>query len=548
MSRQLAYFLFSLFVFPLSAQLPATSVPDAAEASKIDALESLIASLKNDELDLEKLSSEIKNTTLEEKKKELTAEIAKISEKIKSKKQKLATTATGIDISVLGQQASKPFSVAEEMQNIFSPLMRELREATAQPREIENLSIEITRWEKQYATTEEAIRNLDMTLGEKLSPELKTRLTALRKTWVKQQEEARSQVKSYNIQLAERKKNAPPVIAVVTKGLSYFWKNRGLSLLLSLLAGLITFTIIRRFYRYICRFSPLHKNGDANIGSRLLDVIANGSALVFAVIAALLVLYSRNDWLLLTAAFIFLLGLAWVSRTALPPYFEQIRLILNLGTVHIGERIIFNNLPYQVKTLNFISILENPDLSGGKIQVPAKVLLNYHSRPNMPDEPWFPTRIDDWVRLDDGIFGKVVHQTPEQIVILKLSGSYVTLTVEKYLAKSPENLSKGFGVSTTFGLDYRYQSIATTTIPQIIEAKVRERLLEKFPAEAILNVKVEFSSASASSLDFIIMMSADGSLAPQSLAISRILQQCAVDAANENQWVIPFPQLTIHQN
>jgi hypothetical protein len=49
-------------------------------------------------------------------------------------------------------------------------------------------------------------------------------------------------------------------------------------------------------------------------------------------------------------------------------------------------------------------------------------------------------------------------------------------------------------------------------------------------------------------LDFIIMMSADGSLAPQSLAIPRILQQCAVDAANENQWVIPFPQLTIHQN
>jgi hypothetical protein len=143
--------------------------------------------------------------------------------------------------------------------------------------------------------------------------------------------------------------------------------------------------------------------------------------------------------------------------------------------------------------------------------------------------------------------GKILHQTPEQVVLEKLSGAPVTYTIANYLGKNPENLSKCFGVSTSFGLDYRYQNIATTTIPRVIQAKVRALLEATYPPEAILSVSVQFSSASPSSLDFIIMCGAAGSLASQYFAIIRLLQQAAVDAANENDWVIPFPQLTIHR-
>ena len=550
MLRLLSIFLYFTSLPPLAAQAPTAppaAVQESPPSNKRDALESLILTLQADEKDLERLGAEIKAATLEEKKKELATESTKLSEKIKAKKQELATTATGIDSAKLSDQTAKDFSIQDEIKNIFSPLMREMREATAQPREIENLTIEIQRWEKKRTISEEALRNLDIALAETISPELKTRLTSLRKSWVKQQNDALSQVKNLNIQLGERKKNAPSVLSAITKSLSYFWRNRGLSILLAVITSFIVFSLFRRVYRFGCRYSPLHQRGETCIAARLLDVIASGTAILIALLSTLFVFYVRNDWLLLTASFIFLIGLAWVSRTAFPPYFEQIRLILNLGNVRIGERIIYNGLPWKVKSLNFFSKLENPALSGGLIQIPAKALLQSHSRPTMPDEPWFPTYVGEWVRLEDGLIGKIVHQTPEQVVLENLSGAAVTYTISNYLAKTPENLSKRFGVSTNFGLDCRYQSIATTTIPQVIQAKVRDLLEDKYPAEAILAVGVEFSSASPSSLDFTIMCAADGSLASQYPAIIRLLQQAAIDAANENDWVLPFPQLTIHR-
>jgi hypothetical protein len=193
-------------------------------------------------------------------------------------------------------------------------------------------------------------------------------------------------------------------------------------------------------------------------------------------------------------------------------------------------------------------VLHNPDLNGATLRLPAKTLLTSYSRPSMPKEPWFPTRIDDWVILDDGVMGKVVQQTPEQVVLVKLGGSYKTYPTLTYLSKNPENISPQFSVSTTFGLDYQYQSIATTLIPDIIQKKIYQSLVERFGKDPIRSVNVEFASASASSLDFRITANVDGELAPQFNVIQRMLQGGAVDAANENQWVIPFPQLTVHQS
>ena len=80
----------------------------------------------------------------------------------------------------------------------------------------------------------------------------------------------------------------------------------------------------------------MHRKQNDSFGTRLLDILAKFAAFFAGIFAAVIVLYVRNDWLLLTATLILLFGLIWASRTALPPYFEQIRLILNLGTVRQG--------------------------------------------------------------------------------------------------------------------------------------------------------------------------------------------------------------------
>jgi hypothetical protein len=144
--------------------------------------------------------------------------------------------------------------------------------------------------------------------------------------------------------------------------------------------------------------------------------------------------------------------------------------------------------------------------------------------------------------------GKVVQQTPEQVVLVKLGGSYKTYPTLTFLGKNPENISPQFSVTTNFGLDYRYQSIATTKIPEIIQKKVYQLLVERYGKDDICSVNVEFASAAASSLDYMITATVKGEMASQYNVIRRMLQGGAVDAANENQWVIPFPHLTINQS
>lgn len=526
-----------------------TSAPAGPiESEKIRALRVLTESMRALEAERTSQRELLKKATGEEQKKEITAEVERLSTKLKELKTAFTTTATGINPDENQTQNDAPLSLSEELKNIFQPAIQELREATAQPREIEHLKKQVVQWTGKLALAKSAVIQLDSLLKESKSEELTKEIASARKAWEKRLLEAETSLANNTVQLEERKRNAPSVVSLLANMLAHFWRNRGLSLLISVLALAVTLVILRRIYREIRKVSPIHQKYHDTLTARLVDVCANFFITLISVFAMVLTLYIRNDWLLLTAVSILFIGLAWASRTALPPYFEQIRLILNLGTVREGERIIYNGLPWRVDSLNFFCVLHNPDLNGATLRLPAKTLLSSYSRPSMSDEPWFPTRINDWVILDDGVMGKVVQQTPEQVVLVKLGGSYKTYPTLTYLSKNPENISPQFSVSTTFGLDYQYQSIATTEIPHIMQKKILRSLVDEFGKDLVRSVNVEFASAAASSLDFRITASVSGELAPQYNVIQRMLQRGAVDAANENHWVIPFPQLTVHQH
>jgi small-conductance mechanosensitive channel len=546
MIRFPSWLLLFICFSPLLAQEPDAPTPPA-EVSKVEALEALTLALNTEEKDRTSQRELLKKAVTDEQKAELGTEIDRISARIKEIKRNLTTTATGIVSTDTDAAAEAALSLNEELKNIFHPLIRELRQATAQPREIENLAIEYARWKAKEQLADQAVLNVEQLLSEKPSAELLEELQSIKKSWEKKRQEAQVFAANTSFQLGERKRNAPSVVKLLTSLLSNFWKNRGLSLLLAFIALSLVWYGSLAIYLRLRVYSPVHRQQNDSFATRLLDVLAKFAAFFAGIFAAVIVLYVRNDWLLLTAMLILLFGLIWASRTALPPYFEQIRLILNLGTVRQGERVIINGLPWRVDTLNFFCVLRNPDLTGGVLRLPAKTMLSYHSRPTMPKEPWFPSHENDWVKLDDGVFGKIVQQTPDQVVMVKLGGSYKTYVTSAYLAKNPENITPQYRVSTLFGLDYQYQKLATTTVPAIIRDTIYNILVERYDKENIKSVNVEFASASSSSLDFQISADVDGSLASQHDVIKRLLQRGAVDAANENEWVIPFPQLTLHK-
>ena len=124
----------------------------------------------------------------------------------------------------------------------------------------------------------------------------------------------------------------------------------------------------------------------------------------------------------------------------LPGFYEQAKLLLNLGPVREGERVVFNGVPWEVQTIYFYTELTNPAFEGARIRLPLRDLLTLNSRPTDESSPWFPCRRNDWVRLSDGTRGKVVELTPEWVRLILLGGSRKTYTVSAFLDLHPESL------------------------------------------------------------------------------------------------------------
>ncbi len=141
----------------------------------------------------------------------------------------------------------------------------------------------------------------------------------------------------------------------------------------------------------------------------------------------------------------------------------------------------------------------------------------------------------------------MIQQTPEMVHLILLGGSRKHYLTADFLASTPEVLSGNFRVRSVFGIDYGHQKVATTEVPEILRAAVEGELLQFVKEDQIQRIKVEFREAGASSLDYEIIADMKGEVADKYEVIKRSLQKAAVDAANENGWVIPSTQITLHQ-
>jgi energy-coupling factor transporter transmembrane protein EcfT len=258
------------------------------------------------------------------------------------------------------------------------------------------------------------------------------------------------------------------------------------------------------------------------------------------------VLYSLGDWVLLSIAIIFVLGIGWASKHTLPRFWNQATLMLNFGSVREGEVVIYKGIPYEVISVNIYSQLENKDLEDGFIRLHINDLVELRSRPMFKNEPWFPSRRGDWVKLNDGTYGEVVGQTPDMVKLKLLGGAHKFYKTSDYLSQSPTNLSAGFRIPVTFGLDYQHQDIIIQEVPGIIERAITEGLSEAGYGNSIEKIRVEFKEAGPSSLDIAVLAEFNGNAGARYRALERAIQRICVDTCNLHHWIIPFQQVTVH--
>ncbi len=525
----------------------AESTAAPGEPKSVTALRAISTNLGVTEAELEKKRAELAQAAGEEQKKAIGAEIESLRQKAEDLRTDFQSVAAGMDWATVTARDPDKFNTGEELEQLLRPIVLELKELTSRPREIENLRLEISRFQKRASAIEQAIAHAEPMIASLPDGPVLAQLVEVTGVWKEQLTQVRNDLSVAQFQLEEKLVTKQTIFGTLRELTAAFFRSRGRNLLLAVFAFLFVFVLMRLARWYVLRIRALRSKVRRSFGIRLLDILYYLLCIFGAASASLAVLYASGDWVLLGLAILFFLGLAWGSKNVLPGFYEQAKLLLNLGPVREGERVVYQGIPWEVRTINIYTELSNPAFEGARIRLPLHDLMGLISRRADADTPWFPCERNDWVRLTDNTRGKVVELTPEWVQLVLLGGSRKTYTVPAFLALDPENLSKNFRIRVLFGLDYQHQAISTTQIPLILQRKVETGLLQKIDHHQLKNLSVEFANAGASSLDYAILADFDGDLAARIEALDRTINRLLVEAANENGWVIPFTQVTLHQ-
>lgn len=479
--------------------------------------------------------------------KQLDESLAQLKARATELRRDLETIATGLNPEEFNQADQPETTWSEDLRNIVSPALDALRDLTEDSRETQELRKNIAALKKQRDRADKAVTNLRSNIESVSEKKLREQLKEYLQDWEVRLTESDSQLKVAEYQLKEKTDNAPSLFDAASAGLANFFRNRGLNLLV---AAIVLIAVIfggRYVHRMIVRYGPLHrKDRLRSFGTRLFDLSWSAGTALLSVIGLLVTFYLFDDWVLLSLSLIVLFALAWAGKETLPQYFEQAKLLLNLGPVREGERIVYEGVPWKVGRLGFYTDLTNPALENAIIRLSANDLLEMQSRPLTPGEPWFPTDDGDWIILGDSHV-KVVKQTPEYVCLLQLGGARITYPASDFIAAAPVNLSQNFRINVTFGIDYMHQKISTTKVPQIFENHILRGLHELLDNKHVISVKVEFANANASSLDYVILADFGGEAGSKYRKIERAIQRLCVEVCNQNDWHIPFTQVTVHQ-
>lgn len=480
-----------------------------------------------------------------QKRLDLQGELDQISKNFES----LATKLNTEDL-ILGEETKQDWS--KELQDLTSPLLQAMRDFTKKPRKIEKLRKQIDHFEIQLAKYKDAFNKIN-TLMERQSkvaqqrPEdliLVSRLYDLKKKYDPKLIQLKLEDAHQNLdnELADKKS----LLDLATDNIKSFFKHRGRNLLITVAAVFSLWWALIRL-----RVWAVGKRNIFNLNARTRKILLaayNLVAIILCVTTSLVSLYLLNDWLLLSVIIIVLVAIAWTSRQLVPRFFLEVQMALNMGTVREGERLVWNGVPWLVKNLGLDATLVNKHLEEKIIHLPLKELMGKHSRPVVDDEPWFPTATDDWVIMADKTYGKVKHQTQEQVVLLLKGDTLKFYSTAEFLKQAPMNISRGFRYNITFGLDYSAQNRICKDIPGIFEEGLRRLLSGHFQSDSpdFTNMKVQFDNAGANSLELAILLDVDGNCAEKYEDYKREINSALVQVCNENNLVIPFKQLTVN--
>lgn len=452
---------------------------------------------------------------------------------------------SGINLRSLNDTEEAELDWRDELIQIARPVLSSLKEATEKPRKIEGLRSTIKLYEQRLEVIDKATESIELLGQNEMSAAVSEDLGKVAASWHERRSDIELALDAARNELQTLEGEDVDLLETVGRVVHEFLVGRGLTLLIALLTGAFVWYVMRGVRWLVGIWNRSHEDDDRSAKFRLVFYAYHFVTLVLVAFAVLTVLYVRGDILLLSLAIIMLAMLTLGAWRFLPGYIQEARLLLNVGAARQGERVIYNGLPFRIASINLYSELRNPKLKGS-IRLPLSTIAELTSRPRI-DEDWFPCKEDDYLLLPGDVFAHVIKQTVE-LVKVKIAGSIVQYQTADFLNLNVRNLSQeGFGVIVVFGIDYQHQKISLDKVPDRFKQGLTLAFEKAGLKDNLKDLLVDFKEANASSLDYLIYATMDGSCASKYFTINRLIQQTLVDICNQEDWGIPFSQITVHQ-
>ena len=154
--------------------------------------------------------------------------------------------------------------IQEQISELVQPVLSEMRDATAGPRELDALRKALEAAKERKRNADIVVTRIDKLLAATNDEVLIEELQSARRIWTSRQAQANSQIAVNEVQIDYRTRDQRSIWERLSTGFSKFFKSRGMNLLFAVLAGFIGFFAIRKIYSWLRRISPVHKKDKNN--------------------------------------------------------------------------------------------------------------------------------------------------------------------------------------------------------------------------------------------------------------------------------------------
>ena len=214
-----------------------------------------------------------------------------------------------------------------------------MKHLTGRVRQKSELREKIAIFNSRLPDTQKAIANLSTLKEQTKDKRLSSNLSELLDYWQQQESLMLSELQAAELRLEQLRQEEVSFAETSQSYLKTFFQRRGLYLFQALLVVVAVFLFSRLVHKALVRLIPGYRANQRSFRLRLVDLIHRIATILLAIAGPMVVFYLVEDWVLFSLGLLFLIGVAWTLRHALPRYWKQIELFLNIGAVREGERL-----------------------------------------------------------------------------------------------------------------------------------------------------------------------------------------------------------------